>query len=68
MTTRYWTRSHPRSLWQECTRDQFITAERSAGFRPKSGNSGDLATGGFSKGSFAGTYGEDLDPNARAVA
>ena len=45
-------------LWQEATADQFIQAEREAGFRPKDG--GGFATGGFSGGGIRGkiTYGE----------
>jgi hypothetical protein len=44
--------------WQEATREQFIQAERGAGFYPKSGSG--VATGGFSGGATQGrvTYGE----------
>jgi len=38
---------------QEVTREQFIRAERGAGFRPKYGGDG-LATGGFSTGTIRG--------------
>ena len=39
---------------QEATREQFIQAERAAGFRPKGGGNG-LATGGFHGGGVSGS-------------
>jgi hypothetical protein len=39
---------------KEVTKEQFIKAERGAGFRPKSGNPNDVATGGFGNGSISG--------------
>lgn len=70
---RYWLRVSGLA-WQEATKDQFIKAERSAGFRPKSGDG--VATGGFSCGAIQGrvTYGEITeekyarDPDFLAVA
>ena len=57
MQERYWLK-RTGSAWQEATQEQFIQAERNAGFRPKSGSG--VATGGFSNGSITGrvTYGE----------
>lgn len=40
-------------IWQEVTEDQFVNAERGAGFRPKPG-CGPVATGGFSSGGQSG--------------
>ena len=39
--------------YQEVTRDEFIQAERCAGFRPKAGNG--VATGGFGGGGVSGS-------------
>mgnify|MGYP001562460708 CR=1 FL=1 len=68
MEARYWLRVSGLP-WQEATLEQFVQAERGAGFRPKPG-CGPIATGGFSSGSVEGrvTYGEitkdkyDCDP------
>ncbi len=38
---------HPVLGEKEVTREEFIAAEREAGYSPKSGNPNDLATGGF---------------------
>lgn len=43
--------------WTEVSREAWIGAERSAGFRP-TGN-WELATGGFSAGEITGTYTTD---------
>jgi len=40
--------------WEEVDRIQWLAAERAAGFRPKSGNPDDLATGGFGSSPFGG--------------
>lgn len=40
---------------KEVTKEEFIKAERQAGFYPKSGNCEDCATSGFSRGSISGT-------------
>lgn len=40
---------------KEVTKEEFIKAERQAGFYPKSGKSDDCATGGFSCGSLSGS-------------
>jgi hypothetical protein len=58
MNTRYWLKTGELA-WQECTQEQFVSAERSAGFRPKPG-CGPVATGGFGSGDRRGrvTYGE----------
>ena len=57
--TRYWLREG-NDPWKEVFEEEFIKAERSAGFYPKSGNG--VATGGFSssRSRFEGrvTYGE----------
>ncbi|MCB9802943.1 hypothetical protein H6761_02915 [Candidatus Nomurabacteria bacterium] len=55
---RYWLRVG-KLPWHELTREEFVRAERNAGFRPKPG-CGDLATDGFSSGNVQGriTYGE----------
>jgi hypothetical protein len=50
-TTRYWLQIVGMP-WQEATEEQFIAAERAAGFRPKSGTGS--ATGGFSGGGING--------------
>ena len=57
MDERYWLRENKRA-WREATREEFISAERAAGFHPKSGEG--VATGGFSNGALEGrvTYGE----------
>lgn len=44
--------------WVEVSQDEWIAAERAAGFRPKPG-CGPLATGGFSSGNVSGTYTTD---------
>lgn len=58
MNERYWLKAGDLA-WQECTQEQFVHAERSAGFRPKEG-CGPVATGGFGSGDRYGrvTYGE----------
>lgn len=58
MEKRYWLRTET-SPWEEATEEQFVQAERSAGFYPKLG-CGPVATGGFSKGDSEGkvTYGD----------
>ncbi len=55
--TRYWLRVGTLA-WQQATETQFISAERGAGFYPKSGNG--VATGGFGGSGIEGrvTYGE----------
>lgn len=40
---------------KEVTKQEFIKAERSAGFSPKSGNPEDCATGGFGANGIKGT-------------
>ena len=57
---RYWLRVRVSGLpWQEATREQFVQAEREAGFHPKPG-CGDVATAGFGNGITEGrvTYGK----------
>lgn len=49
--TRYWLRVSGLP-WQEATIDQFIAAERAAGFHPKTGNG--VATSGFGSGAVEG--------------
>lgn len=44
---RYYLKADWQTEWQEVTQDQFVDAERNAGFHPKSG-CGPVATGGFS--------------------
>jgi hypothetical protein len=58
MKDRYWLQTGTLA-WQEATREQFIQAERNAGFHPKPG-CGDIATAGFSGRSTKGriTHGE----------
>lgn len=46
--------SHPVFGEKECTREQFIAAERAAGFRPKSNDPDEVATGGFNGGGMTG--------------
>lgn len=46
--------SHPAFGDREVSRSEYIAAERAAGFRPKSGNDDDLATGSFSGGGIEG--------------
>ncbi len=54
---RYWLRISGLA-WQEATQEQFMAAERTAGFYPKTGSG--VATGGFGNGVIQGrvTYGE----------
>jgi len=57
---RYWLQKDG-SPWREVTREEFVSAEKDAGFYPKSG-CGSVATNGFSSSSgIAGkvTYGQD---------
>lgn len=49
---RYWLSFGRDSEWKEVTKEEYISAERSAGFRPKFGNG--IATAGFSNGSING--------------
>ena len=73
MDERYWLKVEDLA-WQEATREQFILAERGAGFHPKNGTG--VATGGFITGSLQGmiTTGEITiemypnDPDFVAVA
>ena len=57
MKERYWVRLDG-MRWQEATREQYIKAERAAGFYPKVGDG--IATGSFSGGGIEGrtTHGE----------
>jgi len=59
---RYWLRTSGLQ-WQEATEEQFIQAERTAGFFPKSGCG--VATGGFNSGALKGrvTYGKITKKN-----
>lgn len=52
-TYRYFLKADWQEVWDEVTREQFIAAERAAGFRPKGGGDG-LATAGFSGGGVRG--------------
>lgn len=47
--------SHPQLGEKEVTKEDFIKAERAAGFYPKSGNPDDCATGGFGGNGLSGT-------------
>ena len=60
---RYWLRESG-SDWEEVTREQYISEERSAGFHSKSG-CGDVATGAFNTELISGmiTYGEITEEN-----
>lgn len=62
---RYWLRVSGLA-WQECTKEQFIRAERGAGFRSKFGENS-LATGGFSNGSVQGRVTNGDNAKLRAV-
>lgn len=46
--------SHPVFGKKQVTKEEFIAAERQAGFFPKSGNPEDCATGGFSSNGVSG--------------
>jgi len=53
--TRYFLKpDSARAMWQEVTEEEFVAAERGAGFYPKHG-CGPVATGGFSAGGQRGT-------------
>lgn len=53
--TRYFLKpDSDRAVWQEVTEQEFVAAERGAGFYPKYG-CGPVATGGFSAGGQRGT-------------
>ena len=52
MMTKYYLKGEWEDKWTEVTEEEFIKAERSAGFRPKYGDG--VATGGFSNGSISG--------------
>jgi len=47
-----------RGCWEkdckEVSKEQYIQAERAAGFYPKSGGKNDIATAGFSNGTITG--------------
>ncbi len=45
MTVKYFLKGDWEEDWKEVTKEEFINAERAAGFRPKSGDG--VATGGF---------------------
>ncbi len=47
--------SHPQLGEKEVTKEEFIKAERAAGFYPKSGNPNDCATGGFGGNGLSGS-------------
>ncbi|WP_391557166.1 hypothetical protein [Robertmurraya sp.] len=47
--------SHPQFGEKEVTKEEFIKAERAAGFRPKSGRDDVCATGGFSGKGLSGS-------------
>lgn len=51
----------PDPQWREVTKEQFVQAERSAGFRNMNGQPKEPATAGFSGG---GVQGTTSDPNA----
>ena len=65
MTTKYthWLKATaiPGSPWVKVTQEDWLKAERNAGFRPKPGL-GPYATGGFSDGSIAGALTGDDNP------
>ena len=50
---KYYLKSAWQDHWEEVTQEQFIQAERAAGFYPKHG-CGSVATAGFSGGSVMG--------------
>jgi len=52
-TYKYFLKADWQEEYTEVTREQFIAAERAAGFRPKGGGD-ELATGGFSAGNISG--------------
>ena len=60
-TERYWLCMD--GLWRQVIRDEYIRAERAAGFRPEIGNG--IARGIFDTGSVKGrvTYGDILEEN-----
>ena len=47
--------SHPQLGEKEVTKEEFIKAERAAGFRSNSGSMDDCATGGFSGNGISGS-------------
>ena len=59
-TSKYFLRGEWQDEWREVTRQQFVTAERAAGFRPKFGDG--LATGGFTGGGVSGKIKYVADP------
>lgn len=50
---KYFLKAEWQKEYQEVTQEEFVQAERSAGFRPKPG-CGPCATAGFSSGSISG--------------
>ena len=50
---KYYLKAFYEEEWTEVSQDEFIRAERHAGFRPKYGT-GPVATGGFSGGGMKG--------------
>lgn len=59
----YWLKADaiPGSTWQKVSKEDWIKAERAAGFRPKSGDG--CATGGWSSmGQISGTIRYDDEP------
>ena len=67
MNERYFLRAQWQEQWQEVTREQWIRAERMAGFRPKYGGDGP-ATGGFSGYGVSGKieYADSAAPTGEA--
>lgn len=51
---RYYLKASWQTDWEEVSREQFITAERNAGFYPKNGDPETLATSGFTASNIAG--------------
>lgn len=68
MEGKYYLRGAWQNTWDEVSKEQFVQAERSAGFRSKFGSL-EPATGGFGNGTIDGkiVYGEE-DPNATHTA
>lgn len=56
MNARYFLRGSWSQEWSEVTKEEYVKAERGAGFRPKGFDMGQAATAGF--GSSSGVHGK----------
>lgn len=60
----HWLRADaiPGSEWKKVTKEEWVRAERNAGFHPNAVDVGQYATGGFGNGSISGSLTRDGKP------